>query len=71
MNKRLVESCHSDVDAFLGEIDRSVAQSRDVFHHCDCLHISGRGTEEEEWRKTQEKVSVCLSVIYLNLTPRT
>ncbi|MCJ8731994.1 hypothetical protein PDJAM_G00205740 [Pangasius djambal] len=55
MNESLVQSCSSDVDSFLREIDRSVAQSRDVFHLFDRLQTSTRGTEEELWMKAQEK----------------
>ncbi|KAB5579744.1 hypothetical protein PHYPO_G00198540 [Pangasianodon hypophthalmus] len=55
MNESLVQSCSSDVDSFLREIDRSVAQSRDVFHLFDRLQSSARGVEEEVWMKAQEK----------------
>ncbi|XP_053484475.1 RING finger protein 32 isoform X2 [Ictalurus furcatus] len=58
LNTSLVQSCHSDVDSFLREIDQSVAQSRDVFHLFDRLQTSStRGMEEEEWRKAQEKAA--------------
>lgn len=63
LNASLVQSCRSDVDSFLREIDQSVAQSRDVFHLFDRLQTSStRGMEEEEWRKAQEKVHLSLSI---------
>ncbi|XP_027012544.2 RING finger protein 32 [Tachysurus fulvidraco] len=55
MTESLVQSCRSDVDSFLRDLDCSVAQSRDIFHLFDLLHGSSRGVQEEVWMKVQEK----------------
>ncbi|KAF5897803.1 RING finger protein 32, partial [Clarias magur] len=54
LSESLVRSCRSDVDSFLRDIDRSVTQSRGVFHLFDRLR-AGAGTQDGEWLKAQEK----------------
>lgn len=63
MTESLVQSCRSDVDSFLRDLDRSVAQSRDIFHLFDLLHGSSRGVQEEVWMKVQEKVQIIMQLI--------
>ncbi|XP_037401557.1 RING finger protein 32 isoform X2 [Pygocentrus nattereri] len=57
LNDSLVQSCCSDVEQFLCDVDRSVAASRDVFRLFEQQRMSGQGMEmeEEEWLEAQEK----------------
>ncbi|KAI4885004.1 hypothetical protein NFI96_025668 [Prochilodus magdalenae] len=57
INDSLVQSCCSDIDAFLCDVDRSIAASRNVFDLFDQQQMSGHGMEEEEkeWLEAQEK----------------
>ncbi|KAL7876685.1 hypothetical protein AOLI_G00116480 [Acnodon oligacanthus] len=58
LNDSLLRSCCSDVEEFLGDVDRSVAASRDVFRLFEQQRMSGQGMEveeEEEWLEAQEK----------------
>ncbi|KAJ8010173.1 hypothetical protein DPEC_G00072240 [Dallia pectoralis] len=54
LNDSLVQSCHTDVEAFLNDIDRSVSSSRQVFHKLNAEHVLE--PTENEWQKIQEKV---------------
>ncbi|TSS97569.1 RING finger protein 32 [Bagarius yarrelli] len=55
INESLVQSCHSNIDSFLRDLDRSVAESRDVFHLFELLQGSDEGVQDKEWMKAQEK----------------
>ncbi|XP_010883794.3 RING finger protein 32 isoform X2 [Esox lucius] len=69
LNDSLVQFCHTDVEAFLNDIDRSASSSRRVFHQFDTEHVLE--PQEDEWLKIQEKViqrdtwdcPICLSAL--------
>lgn len=56
MNDRLVQSCSTDVEAFLNDIDRSVAMSHDILHRFDVKYTSVSEMEDKDWLEAQEKV---------------
>ncbi|XP_062848951.1 RING finger protein 32 isoform X2 [Trichomycterus rosablanca] len=55
LNERLVQSCSTDVDSFLRQIDLSVASSRSAVSHVHDQHTTVRVSGEEEWTQVQEK----------------
>uniref|UniRef100_A0A672RZ52 RING-type domain-containing protein n=1 Tax=Sinocyclocheilus grahami TaxID=75366 RepID=A0A672RZ52_SINGR len=54
MNDSLVQSCSTDVEAFLSDIDRSVASSHDILRRFD-KYTSVSEMEEKDWLEAQEK----------------
>ncbi|CAB1349482.1 unnamed protein product, partial [Coregonus sp. 'balchen'] len=54
LNDSFVQYCHTDVEAFLNDIDQSVSSSRRVFHQFEREHVSE--PQEDDWQKIQEKV---------------
>uniref|UniRef100_A0A671NLF9 Ring finger protein 32 n=1 Tax=Sinocyclocheilus anshuiensis TaxID=1608454 RepID=A0A671NLF9_9TELE len=56
MNDSLVQSCSTDVEAFLNDIDRSVATSHDILRRFDNKYMSVSEMEEKDWLEAQEKV---------------
>lgn len=56
MNDSLVQSCSTDVEAFLSDIDRSVASSHDILCRFDDKYTSVSELEEKDWLEAQEKV---------------
>uniref|UniRef100_A0A673JF96 Ring finger protein 32 n=1 Tax=Sinocyclocheilus rhinocerous TaxID=307959 RepID=A0A673JF96_9TELE len=55
MNDSLVQSCSTDVEAFLNDIDRSVATSHDILRRFDNKYMSVSEMEEKDWLEAQEK----------------
>uniref|UniRef100_A0A671NJG5 Ring finger protein 32 n=1 Tax=Sinocyclocheilus anshuiensis TaxID=1608454 RepID=A0A671NJG5_9TELE len=55
-NMNLVQSCSTDVEAFLNDIDRSVATSHDILRRFDNKYMSVSEMEEKDWLEAQEKV---------------
>lgn len=55
MNDSLLRSCSTDVEAFLNDIDRSVATSRNVLRRFD-KYVCVSGMEDKDWLEAQEKV---------------
>ncbi|XP_048040744.1 RING finger protein 32 [Megalobrama amblycephala] len=55
MNDRLVQSCSTDVEAFLNDIDRSVAMSHDILRRFDVKYTSVSEMEDKDWLEAQEK----------------
>lgn len=56
MNDSLVRSCSTDVEAFLSDIDRSVASSHDILCRFDDKYTSVSEMEDKHWLEAQEKV---------------
>ncbi|XP_016336633.1 RING finger protein 32 isoform X1 [Sinocyclocheilus anshuiensis] len=54
MNDSLVQSCSTDVEAFLSDIDRSVASSHDILRRFN-KYTSVSEMEEKDWLEAQEK----------------
>lgn len=55
MNDSLVRSCTTDVEAFLKDIDRSVAMSHDLLGRFD-KSVCVSEMEDKDWLEAQEKV---------------
>ncbi|KAG1943189.1 RING finger protein [Pimephales promelas] len=55
MNDSLVQSCSTDVEAFLNDIDRSVAMSHDILRCFDNKYTSVSVMEDKDWLEAQEK----------------
>uniref|UniRef100_A0A672PRR6 Ring finger protein 32 n=1 Tax=Sinocyclocheilus grahami TaxID=75366 RepID=A0A672PRR6_SINGR len=55
MNDSLVQSCSTDVEAFLNDIDRSVATSHDILRRFENKYMSVSEREEKDWLEAQEK----------------
>ncbi|KTG46538.1 hypothetical protein cypCar_00002435 [Cyprinus carpio] len=55
MNDSLVRSCSTDVEAFLSDIDRSVASSHDILCRFDDKYTSVSEMEDKHWLEAQEK----------------
>ncbi|XP_067294708.1 RING finger protein 32 [Pseudorasbora parva] len=55
MNDSLVKSCSIDVEAFLNDIDRSVAMSHDILRRFDNKYRSVSEMEDKDWLEAQEK----------------
>ncbi|XP_051572982.1 RING finger protein 32 [Myxocyprinus asiaticus] len=51
----LVQSCSTDVDAFLNDIDHSVAMSHNILRRFDNEYMSVSKMEEKDWLEAQEK----------------
>lgn len=56
MNDSLVQSCSTDVEEFLNDIDRSVAMSHDILRCFDNKYTSVSEMEDKDWLEAQEKV---------------
>lgn len=56
MNDSLVQSCSTDVEAFLNDIDRSVAMSHDILRCFNNKYTSVSEMEDKDWLEAQEKV---------------
>lgn len=56
MNDSLVQSCSTDVEAFLSDIDRSMASSHEILRRFDDKYTSVSELEDKDWLEAQEKV---------------
>lgn len=56
MNDSLVQSCSTDVEEFLNDIDRSVATSHDILRRFNNKYMSASEMEDKDWLQAQKKV---------------
>lgn len=56
MNDSLVQSCSMDVEAFLSDIDRSVATSHHILRRFADKYAGASEMEDKDWLEAQEKV---------------
>ncbi|KAM4606197.1 RING finger protein 32 [Polymixia lowei] len=69
LNDSFVRYCHTDVEAFLSDIDRSLSSSRRVFRQLETEHVSE--PREDDWDRIQNQViqrdiwdcPICLSLV--------
>lgn len=70
MNDSLVHSCSTDIEAFLNDIDRSVAASHDILRHFNSNYVCEM--EDKDWLEAQGKVcSIMALLLHLHMQTQT